>query len=133
LTFDSNWNLTSNNTDQVTQISCSYDNISSVNWIWSFTNLTNLNLSGNQLKTLPSGIWNLVYLQELNLNYNNGLGNLANDFDYYSGSKTAKVVDTTWNWIPDTNMTIKGDQNNYTVNITVWNNSNNNTISGSLK
>jgi len=97
-----------------------FNSISTVR-IWNMTYLTDLNLEKNQLTELPSSIWNLTELQNLNLSQNNNLGDLNYSFKGYSTtSKTATVVDTTWDWTPDTNMTIKWDWNNYVV-ITTWN------------
>ena len=97
------WNLTNLNSLQLNnnQLIILPDGITNL------INLKNLWLNNVQLKTLPSNITNLTNLNELDLENNSSLGNLSNDFDYNSDSKTDKILDTNWDWKADANLTIK--------------------------
>ena len=72
INFDSNWKITNPQSDinNITSIVCNNDNISNISGIWGFTNLTDLDLSYNQISSLPAEIWNLTNLTNLDLSYN---------------------------------------------------------------
>jgi len=59
-------------------------------------------------------------LTSLGLSGNPKLGDLNKVFNRVTGSVSAKIIDSNWNWTADENMTIKRDTSNEII-ITVWN------------
>jgi len=110
------WNLTS-----LTYLNLAFNNINNIFiGIGRLSNLIELRLNYNPLKILPKEIWKLTNLRLLDLR-NTYLTSLDTRFTDHSTFKTAKVVDTTWDWNPDTNITIRSNWSNWNIIITVWN------------
>ena len=121
------------NLTNLTHLSLLNNNIKDITILANLTNLENLWLSENritdvspvtyltklrrlwldnnrELKVLPWSITNLTNLIELNLD-GTELNKLAVSCDEYVWILTDKILDTVWDWIPDTLLTIKWDEN----------------------
>jgi len=56
--------------ESVSQIILNIQEIKNIDWIWNFTNLTNLELCRNDIENIPDEIWNLTNLKSLDLSDN---------------------------------------------------------------